>query len=369
MAESCCQLKQKLFIVLILQSLLQTVLFAEEIPLDYIGQPFYSKNLRVEWKLTTNSLPATVRVFKIVPGYFSQMTISELMKLGGFSEANRVWTNYNGDKLPADTLCFRNYNGRNSLAIVPAYGAADLYAPNFDTGLPDGVPDEARGFDLATNILDRLDIPTEQLIKTTDGRLKTWFYPGETTIYPKGSEPISRRSHMGVEFRRMLDGIPCTVERVHIDFENQEKITRLEIQWHGIEPSKPYPIASTRKMTSWIKEGRARVQSLEGPMGGRLLQPSDIKRITIIGITPYYTATSYYSDETHDDVPMSRIFPYVVLQAEGEISPDDHETIWLFCPITIGALSSISTTSTAYGFGIYPSNLYEKQMHSGKAAN
>jgi hypothetical protein len=121
-------LKQKFFIVLFLHFLLQAVLFAEEIPLDYPGQPFYSKNLRVEWKLTTNSLPATVRVFKIVPGNFSQMTISNLMKLGGFSQTNRAWTSYNGDKLPADILCFTNNNGRHSLVIEPADGIPVCHA-------------------------------------------------------------------------------------------------------------------------------------------------------------------------------------------------------------------------------------------------
>jgi hypothetical protein len=356
--------KQKLFIVLIFQFLLQAVLFAEEIPLDYMGQPFYSKQLRVGWKLTTNSLPASVRVFEIVPGHFSQTTISNLMKLGGFSETNRVWTSYRGDKLPAGVLCFRNCNDRHSLAIAPAYGIVDLDTPTFSTGLPEGVPDEARGFDLATNILTQLDIPTEQLIKT-DGRLKAWFYPGEMTIYPKGGEPITHRSHMGVEFRRTLDGIYCMAEHVHIDFEDQEKITRIEIRWQGIKPSKPYPVASTQQMAAWIKEGRARVQDVEGPNDGRFLQPSEIKQITIVGVTPYYTASSYFSDEVRDDVEMSRMYPYVVLQADAEISPGDHETIWLFCPIAKGALSSISKKKTPYGFGISPSNFYEKQMHIG----
>lgn len=363
MAQFRCRLKQTFFIVLILQLLLQAVLFAEEIPLDCIGQPFYSKNLRVEWKLATNSLPATVRVLKIVPGHFSQMTISNLMKLGGFSETDRIWTSFSGDKLPANVLCFRNDNDRHSLGIAPADGTAGIYAPTFDTGLPEGVPDEARAFDLATNILKQLDIPTEQLIKTTDGRLKALFRPGETTIYPKGGgEPITRRSHMEVEFRRILDGIPCKLEYVRIDFEDREKITQLEIKWHAIEPSKPYSVAGTQQMASWIKEGRARVQSVEGPNDARVLQPSNIKRITIVGITPYYSASSHFSSETDDDVPMSRLYPYVTLQADAEMSPDDHETIWLFCPMTTGALSSILTTNTQDGFGISPSNFYEKQM-------
>jgi hypothetical protein len=349
-------LKQRFFIVLIFQFLLQAALAAEELPLDYMGQPFYSKNLRVKWKLLTNSIPATIRIFKIVPGNFSQLTISNLMKLGGFSESNRTVMGFDGSKLPADILLFTNDNGWHSLGIAPAQGTVYLSAPTFSTGLPDGVPDKARGFYLATNILRQLDVPTEQLIKT-DGHLKAWFYPGERSMRIKGVE-ITRPSHMGVEFRRTLDGIPCMREHVHIDFEDQEKITQLEIQWHGIEPSKPYPVANTQQMASWIEEGRARAQDLEGPMGGRMLHPADIKQITIVGITPYYSGSSYFSSGTNDDVQMSSLYPYAMLQADAELSRDDHETIWLFCPITIGALSSISTTNS-YGFGIYPSNLYK----------
>ena len=113
-------------------------------------------------------------------------------------------------------------------------------------------------------------------------------------MYQKGAEPITRRSHMGVEFRRMLDGIPCPSEDVHIDFERNEKKSQLQIHWHGVKPSKPYPVASFDQMSDWIKEGRARVNDLEGPMGGRFLQPAGIKKITVTGISLNYTASSYF---------------------------------------------------------------------------
>lgn len=317
----------------------------------------------MEWRLATNSLPATVRIFKIVDGSFSQTTISNLLRLGGFSETNRVRTDPRGDKIPDNILCFRNFNDRHVLSIAASSGTVDLYTPDFSTAMPEGVPDQTRGFDLAMGILKQLDIPTDQLIKT-NGQFKAWCYPGEMTRYPKGAEPITRRSHMGVEFRRMLDGIPCTVQDVHIDFERNEEITQLQIRWHGVKPSKPYPIASFDKMADWIKEGRARVNDLEGPMGGRFLQPADIKKITVSGISLYYTASSYSSVRAGDDVPMSRMYPYAVLKADAELSPDDHETIWLFCPITKGALSSVSRKSDQYGFGIYPSNLEKKRMQN-----
>jgi hypothetical protein len=346
--------------------LLQAALLAEENPMGYLGNPFYSKNLRVEWNLATNSLPATVRLFKIVPGNFSTMTISNLMKLGGFSETNRSLTGYNGYKLPADVLCY--YNGRDSLVIDSASGTVDLDAPVSYKSLPEDVPDETRSFNFATNVLRQLEFPTGQLIKD-GGRLKAWFYQEETTTYPKGSEPITRRSRMKVEFRRMLDGIPSTLEDVDIDFAGQEKITSLEIRWPGIEPSKPYPVASTQKIAAWIKEGRARVQDLEGPDGVRLLQPSGIRQITIVGIKLYYTGSSYFRDKTPDEVQASRMYPYAVLKADAEINPDDHEMIWLFCPITASALSSVSTKKSPYGFGIYPSKLNDKQKPSDTTTN
>ena len=58
------------------------------------------------------------------------------------------------------------------------------------------------------------------------------------------------------------------------------------------------------------------------------------------------------------------MYPYALLQADAELSPDDHETIWLFCPITKGALSSVSRKPDQYGFGIYPSNSELKRMHN-----
>jgi hypothetical protein len=340
-------------------------MFGEEIPLDYIGHPFYSPNLTVDWKLTTNSLPATVHVFKIVDGYFSQTVISNLMQLGGFSKTNRVWTDFRGDKIPDNVLCFHNFNDRHSLSIVPASGTVDLYTPDFSIAMPEGVPDETRGFKLATNILRQLEIPIDQLIKK-NGQLKVWYYPGEMTRYSKGAEPITRRSHMGVEFRRMLEGIPCTVEDVHIDFERNERITQVQIRWHGVKPSKPYPVASFDAMENWIKAGRARVDDLEGPTGGRFLQPAAIKRITVLGINLYYTASTYFSEQADDDAPRSQMYPYAVLQADAELSPDDHEIIWLYCPITKGALSSISRKSDQYGFGIYPSNLEKRRMQNAQ---
>jgi hypothetical protein len=141
------------------------------------------------------------------------------------------------------------------------------------------------------------------------------------------------------------------------------KITKLEIRWHEIKPSKPYPVANLPTIANWIKEGRARVNSISvaGP-GGRRLNARDIKRIVVIGISLQYTASSQFSEKAGDDVAMKRLYPYAMLQADAELNPDDHETIWLYCPISTGALCSISKKGEPFGFGIYPSKLEQKRM-------
>ena len=165
---------------------------------------------------------------------------------------------------------------------------------------------------------------------------------------------------MGVEFRRQLDGIACVWEHIHIDFESHEQITQLEIEWRGLKPSKPYPVASAEQITAWIKEGRARVQSLEGPMDARWLHIAEIKRITIVGATPRYTtARRFFKGE---EKQADRLYPYADLQADAEITPDDHETIWLRSPIIAEGLNKPSQAATNdIGFSVYPSNLIEKQ--------
>ena len=175
------------FILLaIFPGFLVAYLFATEIPLDQLGYQFYSKTLEVEWKLPPNQLPATARTFKVIPITFSPAIISNLVSWGGFTETNRVWFSEDGKRIPNDTLVFRKNNDRQWLTIDPTSGQAHLYNPIFPWAMPKGVPDKSRAYLLATNILRRLGISTNELI-LEDAKPKAWFYEGEITSYPKGS--------------------------------------------------------------------------------------------------------------------------------------------------------------------------------------
>jgi len=327
---------------------------AAEIPLNLLGNQFYSKTLVVDWKLPTNQIPTATRTFEVIPAKFSHAIVSNLMIWGGFTESNRIWTTDDGNKISSDTFVFRKNDNRQWLTVNPALGLAHLYNPILSSAMPEDVPDKPRAYTLAINILRQLNIPTNELI-LEGGKPRAWFYEGEMT-----RRNITRRNHMGVEFRRQLNGIPCVLERIHIDFESHEQITQFEINWRGLKPSKPYQVASTKQMTAWIKEGRARVQSLEGPMEARWIGAAGIKRLTIVGIEPRYTAATSFSNG--EEVQAERLYPYAVLQADAELAPDDHETIWLFCPMIAEDLNKPSQAATSdFGFSVYPSTLREKQ--------
>jgi len=334
-------------------------LFASELSLNELGYQFYSKTLEIEWKLPTNQLPSVVRTFKVIPFTFSPAIISNLVSWGGFTESNRIWFSDDGKRSPNSTLVFRKADNRQWLTIDPAAGQAHLYNPILHWAVPEGVPDKPRAYILATNLLQKMCISTNELI-LENAQPKAWFYEGETTSYPKGGEPITRRSSMGVEFRRQLESIPCVMEFIHFEFETHEQITQLRIEWRGLKPSKPYRLASPEQITTWIKEGRARVQSLAGPMEARWMHTTDIKRIAIVGATLRYTTATRFIDSEEKQV--GRLYPYAVLQADAEIAPDDHETIWLFSPIITEGLNEPSQAETNdIGFSVYPSNLREKQ--------
>jgi hypothetical protein len=347
-------MKRFLLILAIVQNLAAMSSQAARASFEEKGYPFYSKKIEFVWAAPTNQLAAMVRVFKPIPSKFSASVVSNLIVLSGFTDQERTFTTYQGEKLSKDVVAFRSKDERSSLTITPG-GYAYLYNPDLsDFKKPlEKVPDQKRAYELGLNILKQLEIPTDQLITKEDGQIKAWFYPGTRGYFDKAKkEFVEEPDVMGVEFRRRVDSIYCIRQYVHIQFENREKITQLEVHWPELQPVKTWPIASPEQIISWIKEGRARVQSLEGPTEARWINVVDIKKVTIQEVTIYYDAG--------DDEASSRFFfPYATLKAEAELSADDKEAIWLFAPIIKDGLSGVAKKSD--GFSVYPSTLCEKQ--------
>jgi hypothetical protein len=166
---------------------------------------------------------------------------------------------------------------------------------------------------------------------------------------------ITEPCTMGVQFRPMLDGVECFGQQVRIQFESQEAITQLEVRWHGVQPDKTCAVASPDQIISWIKEGRARAHPVE-TTGSRWIKVADIKKVAIRQVRLCYDADPNW--ENPEKFP-NYLYPYAIIEAEVEFSPDDRETLGISCPVIKEALSSPNRKTSE--FNILPKSFYAKE--------
>lgn len=280
---------------------------------EYV-EPFYAPQAQFVWA-ATNHLPATARIFKVTPARFSPTGLSNLTTMGGTADPKRGLMNL-----------YRKTDARQPL---------------------EKVPDQTRAYELGTNLLAKLEIPTSELM-SEGGKLKAGYYPGTRGHMDKATrQMINEPCTMGIEFRRVLDGVECFGQRVRIQFESQEAMAQLEVRWHGIQPEKTGTVATTDQILTWIKEGRARAHPVE-TTGQRWIKVGEIKKATVRQARLCYDA----------DAIQSRLYPYVALEIEIEFSPGDTESLGVSCPIIAEAVSPPIRESGE--FNIYPSTLNEK---------
>ena len=272
------------------------------LPFENYCEPFYSTRLKIFWA-ATNQLPATARVFKVVPAEFSPTAVSNLTVMGGSASSKR--------------------------GLMLLYKPADARLPNVK------VPDRSRAYELGTNLLARLAIPANELA-TKEGKIEASFYPGTRGFFDKATrKPVTEACEMGISFQRALDGIRCFGQEVRIRFGSQEAITDLRVNWHGLQTASTSAVASPEQIVSWIKEGRARALSVE-TTGSRWISVAGIKKLTIRKIELFYDAEP---DRENRSVPREYLYPCASLDAEIEFSTKDRETLALCCPIINEALS------------------------------
>lgn len=247
------------FTIIAVQTVLIGGALAATVPLEKIGEPFYCEKLQVEWRVATNGLPATVTIFKVVPASFSPAVISNMVRLGSFTSAERVRSFLLAMLFPK-SLAYRSSDESVSLSIMPSHGLISFSTEGDFTTSSESVPSQTRAFELGTNILKQLELPAGQLQTGGDQQPRAWFYPGTRGHGDKQTHKlIVEPRSMGVEFRRNLDDIPCDDEHLHIQFESRERIASLELCWHGVKALKRCPVATKEQIMTWIKDGRARV--------------------------------------------------------------------------------------------------------------
>ncbi len=297
-------------------------------PFERYNEPFYAPKIPIVWA-ATNKLPPTVKILKVVPSDFSPIAISNLTAMGGSVSLKR--------------------------------GTMNLYKPINARSPLKNVPDKARAYELGTNILAKLEIPTREL-EGHGEKLRAWYYPGTHGYMDKSTRKmITEPSTMGIEFRRTIDGIRCLWQEVHLRFESEEHLTSLEVKWHGLQPVKSFPVPTSEQLIAWVKEGRARAQPVE-TTGSRWIKVRDIKKLTVRGLEICYDADGMREDlEKFPD----HLYPYAVLETEIDFGPDDRETLYLYCPVIENSLTRPIRKSSE--FNIFPSKLMEKRQNAAEA--
>jgi hypothetical protein len=171
--------------------------------------------------VATNSLPAIVTIFKVVPASFSPAVVSNLVRLGSFTATDRVQSFVPGTRLPKGALGFQRPDESSSLSIAPSHGFISFSSEGDFTTPSEKVPSQTRAFELGTNILKQLELPAGQLLTSDDQQPRAWFSPGTRERGDKQTHKlIVEPWSMGIEFRRKLDQIPCDDEHLHIRFES-----------------------------------------------------------------------------------------------------------------------------------------------------
>jgi hypothetical protein len=318
-------MRKNLLIVVIVQCLLVLRGQAVTLPFEKDAEPFYSSTFQVVWA-ATNSLPITVRIFKVVPASYSAAAISNLTAMGGSVNSEQGWLGYDQPS-------------------------------SMDSPL-ENVPDKVRAYELGTNLLAKLGIPTDDLL-SEDGKPMAGFSPDWRTHRDKITRKlISEPSLMGVEFRRTVDGLVCFDQQFRFQFASQGKLTQISARWLGLQPLKSCPTATPDQIVAWIKEGRARAQSIE-TTGQRWINVADIRKVTIRNLEVCYNASPDWDSE----MPPADLYPYAMLSAEIEFSKDDHEMLGLYCPATTEAVCRVVSESSE--FNILPRTFFEKQVQKG----
>jgi len=279
----------------------------------------------VRWEASTNQLPKTVWVYKIVPSQFPPAVISNVMALGGYSLSNR--TNIEGRPFSKDIFHFRSPDGVGYLTYAPKYGVIDYLDDTARAKMmeyAESVPGDSEATRLALNWVEKLGLNRSQL-STQPGSSELRTYKGIRERGRAGKkEPISR----DVYFIRQVDGIDLAgignYGGVHIAFGDRGKVAELQLLWPNLERHKEHLVASASRVGEWIKQGRA---VITGPNTATVLASApQLKSLTVKKITPLYLGTSIM------DEPKEFVHPFAELEVIANLGHTNLPVI-LNCPV------------------------------------
>src|SRR5882724_1675734 len=287
---------------------------ADSLPLE--GPAYHPAELTIEWKASTEQLPKSFWVYKVIPQNFSAGVISNAMAIGNFQPRNLA--------KPADKnlIQFRDAGPHPSHYLKIALGAGWMEYYDGQAKMPigepiEGVPDEHKVEVLARDYLHQFGIDRSQVLAKRgyagDERKGTLSAAGADTDV----EVVARE----ISLIRQIDGIPFygkgNLGGFWIQFGNHGKVSGFDLVWPNLLPHELRTTASVDQIVASVKNGKASLRT------GRAVEHD--KKLTITAITPYYLGA-------HWSAPQEFVHPIASLSVIADLG-NRTEAFELVCPI------------------------------------
>jgi len=276
--------KHVLFVVL---QLIWMTGFAENLRFKEFGTPIPARaNLDVRWNAPTNALPPRIWVCRLLPRDLSPQIMSNLMAACSFTDKDKV--------IQGDMLAFNSLDGSRQLRVVASRGIIDyeMTIHRSMTNFVKNVPSERKTLKLAKKFLPELGIDLADIDKK-ENSFQSDFHVFDTgVVYFINHKAVTNTESRGIRFRRAVNGISFisigTGGDGEIHFGDHGRISKIDVSWRHIEPSKLYATVTPETIVRSLRGGKA-VQGFTLESLGDI-DWSRVKSVTIKKVFPRYYA-------------------------------------------------------------------------------
>jgi hypothetical protein len=284
--------------------------------------PFDGKDCEIIWDATTNQLPGSIKVWKVIPTKFSPSTVSNLLQIADLKPSQHKRVDQDGVFAGKDVRFFGDRNDTRQLNLIPSQGF--IVISRMDTRaqipkeLPSGVPDPKTALQLILEILEKIGVDRSELATNSDGKIQAGYTQGEVLHKDKRTgQVVTNIDERQIFLKRQIEGIPVTgtTDGVTAHFGNEGKVGYLSVVWRAIKLERECPVPDATDFINRIKSGRVLIPVWA--QGG-------YKSLTITRVS-----LSYW--ENSGSEPQAYIYPFAVLEAKTD-QQGENSKVQLFVP-------------------------------------
>lgn len=289
---------------------------------DYY-KPFDGKDCEIIWDTTTNQLPVSVKIWKVIPRTFSAGTVSNLLQIAGLKPSQHKRVDQGGVFAGKDVRFFGDRNDMHQLNLIPSQGF--IVISRLDTraqipqDLPSGVPDPKTALQLTLEILEKIGIDDRLGLATNaDGKIQAGYTQGEVLCKDKRTGLlVTNIDERQIFLKRQIEGIPVTgsTDGVRVHFGNDGKVGYMSVVWRAIKLERECPVPDATGFINRIKSGRVQIPTWA---------QGSYKSLTI-------TKVSFSYWENSGSEPQAYINPFAVLEAKTD-QTGENSKVQLFVP-------------------------------------